>query len=81
MLLMKAKTLLRKIDRIGELDDHEFRAFEFELVSHYRRSEPDQEVIAVEIHRYNRHATQSRARHRLEEIMAMLEHVHDPLIR
>ena len=81
MLLMKAKALLRKIDRIGELDEHEFRNFEFELVSHYRRSEPDQEVIAVEINRHNRHATQPRVRHRLEEIMAMLEHVHDPLIR
>jgi hypothetical protein len=78
---MKATGLLRKIDRIAELDDHEFRDFEFELVSHYRRSEVDQETIAVEVCRQNLSATQPKARRRLDEILAMLEHVHDPLIR
>jgi hypothetical protein len=78
---MKAIALLQKIDRIAELDEHEFHVFEFELVSHYRRTERDQEQIAVEVSRRNRSATQPKARRRLDEIIAMLEHVHDPLIR
>lgn len=81
MVQMKATALLRRIDQIAELDEHEFHDFEFQLVSHYRRSEKDQEKIAVEVTQHNLRATQPKARRRLDEILAMLEHVHDPLIR
>ena len=68
---------IRQIELLGESD---FRRLEFDLVSHYRRHEADQELIAVELSRRNCASSDPVLRSRLGEIMAMLDHVHDPFI-
>jgi hypothetical protein len=68
---------IREIERLGETD---FLRLEFDLVSHYRRHADDQEWIAVELTRKNLAADDEVAKGRVSEIMAMLDHVHDPLI-
>lgn len=69
-----------KIREIEELGDRTFRRLEFDLVSHYRRHAEDQEAIAVELTRKTRSTENPVARDRVDEILAMLDHVHDPMI-
>ena len=72
--------LERQIQEIEELGDRTFRRLEFDLVSHYRRHAEDQEAIAIELTRKNRTTENPVARDRVDEILAMLDHVHDPMI-
>jgi hypothetical protein len=63
------------------LSDEEFHAFEFELVSRYRRFEDEQEAIAIALTRNNISSdTKPLAHERILEILVMLQHVHDPFI-
>jgi hypothetical protein len=68
---------IREIELLGESD---FRRLEFDLVSHYRRNEADQELIAVELSSRSRASSDPVLRSRVGEIIAMLDHVHDPFI-
>ena len=69
------------LDRIEWLPDREFRQFEYGLVAYYRRNEKHQERIAVALQRRTLAPLNMRSRARIDEILAMLDHVHDPLIR
>ena len=69
------------LERVEWLPDREFRQFEYGLVAYYRRNEPEQERIATALMRRSEAPRGARSRHRLDEILAMLEHVHDPMIR
>ena len=69
------------LDRIDWLPDREFRQFEYGLVAYYRRHESEQERIAVALRHRRLKPLDVRSRVRIEEILAMLDHVHDPLIR
>lgn len=85
MILMPAdnvriRRMRRQIDEIELLGESDFLKLEYELVAHYRRFADDQEWIAVELTRKNMAAGTSQARRRVGEILAMLDHVHDPLI-
>lgn len=81
------KTHLADIDRmriqirqIEWLDEQRFHDLEYGVVAHYRRHPEDQEWIAVELTRKNLSTRGAVARKRVDEILAMLDHVHDPLI-
>ena len=69
------------LERIEWLPDREFRQFEYGLVASYRRHEGQQERIAVALQRQLLAPLNVRSRVRIDEILAMLDHVHDPLIR
>lgn len=69
------------LERVEWLPDREFRQFEYGLVAYYRRHEARQESIAVALHRRLAQPLGLRSHARIEEILAMLDHVHDPLIR
>ena len=69
-----------QIRQIEWLDEQHFRDLAYGIVAHYRRHPEDQEWIAVELTRKNVSARGPVARNRVDEILAMLEHVHDPLI-
>lgn len=69
------------LERIEWLADREFRQFEYGLVAYYRRNEAKQERIAVALQRQMLAPLSMRSRARIDEILAMLDHVHDPLIR
>ncbi|MGZ7042739.1 MAG: hypothetical protein ACXVH7_13185 [Thermoanaerobaculia bacterium] len=69
------------LERVELLPDPEFRQFEYGLVAYYRRYEADQERIATALLRRRISPRYARSRQRIEEILAMLEHVHDPMIR
>jgi hypothetical protein len=72
----------RVLERLDRMTDREFRGFQFQLVSRYRLNEDEQEPIAVALTRRNRsEATVSTSRHRADETLSMLEHIHDPFIR
>ena len=77
---MRTTNLRKQIREIERLGDTDFLRLEFDLVSHYRRYADDQEWIAVELTRKNISAGDEVVRERVGEIMAMLDHVHDPLI-
>lgn len=68
---------IRHLELLGELD---FHRLEYELVSHYRRHSDDQEWIAVELTLKNVYSADPVTRSRVDEILAMLDHVHDPFI-
>ena len=70
----------REINEIELLGESDFLKLEYDLVAHYRRFADDQEWIAVELARKNMSVGTSLARQRLTEILAMLDHVHDPFI-
>jgi hypothetical protein len=78
--LMKRVDLMRQqIRNIELLEDTAFRRLRWDVVSHYRRNEADQERIAVEL--VDKSVSSSpRARQRVNEILSMLDHVHDPFI-
>ena len=73
--------MVEALDRVEGLPDREFRQFEYGLVAYYRRHEKEQERIAVALHLRMIRSSNMRSRQRIEEILAMLDHVHDPLIR
>jgi hypothetical protein len=74
-------TQLRKqIRHLEFLGENDFHRLEYELVSHYRRHSDDQEWIAVELTRKNVNSADPVTRSRVDEILAMLDHVHDPFI-
>ena len=78
MRIHNLRKQIRELERLGETD---FLRLEFDLVSHYRRHVDDQEWIAVELTQKNLTASDDHVvRERVGEIMAMLDHVHDPLI-
>jgi hypothetical protein len=69
------------LDRVEWLPDREFRQFEYGLVAYYRRNESEQERIATALLRRDTAARNPRSGRRIDEILAMLAHVHDPMIR
>jgi hypothetical protein len=69
------------LDRIEWLPEGEFRRFQYDLVAYYRRQEAEQERIATALQRRFHSPRNVRSRDRIDEILTMLEHVHDPLIR
>jgi len=75
-----AIALRAELKRIADCNDSEFHDFQVALVSRYRGRPDDQEWIAVELARRSHLTGSSRESARIEEILAMLEHVHDPLI-
>ena len=75
-----AIALRAELKRIADCNDSDFHAFQIALVSRYRVKPDDQEWIAVELARRSHLTGSSRESARIEEILAMLEHVHDPLI-
>ena len=72
--------LLHEIDHIDFLSDSQFRDLELDIVRHYRQNEEDQELIAVTLIRKLLSEPGNRTQDRVNEILAMLAHVHDPLI-
>lgn len=78
--LWPAMVLRATLTRIGDYDDPDFHAFEIALVSHYRARPHDQEWIASELSRRTQLSRSSTESDRIEEVLAMLDHVHDPLI-
>ncbi len=75
------QTMDEMLERVEWLPDREFRQFEYGLVAYYRRNESEQERIATALIRRCAAPRGVRSRQRIEEILVMLEHVHDPLIR
>ena len=72
----------RVLERLDRMSDRDFRGLQLQLVSRYRLNEDEQEPIAVALTRKNR--AQSAAvpsRHRVDDILIMLDHIHDPFIR
>ena len=75
-----AVALRAELKRIADCNESDFHAFQVALVSRYRVRPDDQEWIAVELTRRSHLTGSSRESARIEEILTMLEHVHDPLI-
>jgi len=73
-------TLREKIRDIEELGDRTFRKLEWDLVTRYRRCEDDQEWIARALAEKTMGTGNPKTEERVTEILAMLDHVHDPLI-
>jgi hypothetical protein len=72
----------RVLDRVDRMSDREFRGLQLQLVSRYRLNEEEQEPIAVALTRKNRSQSVAPAsRKRVDEILIMLDHIHDPFIR
>jgi hypothetical protein len=72
----------RVLDRLDRMSDREFRGLQLQLVSRYRLNEDEQEPIAVALNRKNRaEVGASPARRRADDILIMLDHIHDPFIR
>jgi hypothetical protein len=72
--------LQQKIRQFEDLNDSSIRRFAFDLVSHYRRHEQDQEWIAIALTDKATCSGSARVKQRVREILAMLDHVHDPFI-
>jgi hypothetical protein len=77
---MTRNDLYQMIDQVEDLGDSTFRRFQRDVVVHYRRHEEDQESIAIALTDKNVLASDGRARQRVSETLAMLDHVHDPFI-
>lgn len=75
-----AEVLRDSLSRIGEFSDADFRALQWALVNRYRMNPQDQEWIAVELNRPSRAPQTLTSIDRIDETLAMLDHVHDPLI-
>ena len=80
MLLNHLETQLAALDAIGALDAESFHRWEFDLVQRYRRNEDEQEPIAIAVTRRNLADCTPLERDRIEELLAMLDTVHDPFI-
>lgn len=75
-----AGALRATLAQLGDFTDADFREFQWGLVSRYRVTPEDQELIAVELSRPSGTSLSAKSLGRIEEILAMLDHVHDPLI-
>ena len=64
---------------IGVIGDETFRRLEYNLVSLYRHSEKEQEPITTELIRL-KSEPDPKTQQRATEVLAMVDHVHDPLI-
>ena len=76
----ETETLQQQIREIEELGDSTFRRFRWDVVSHYRRHEEDQEQIAIALNDKRVCTSDRHAKDRVREVLAMLDHVHDPFI-
>ena len=76
---MTRTDLYRLIEHVDDLGDSTFRRVQRDIVVHYRRHEEDQESIAIALTDKNI-LSGGRARERVSETLAMLDHVHDPFI-
>ena len=72
--------VLSRIPGISQMGEQEFRQFELTLVRLYRSEERSQEGIAMALMRASLAPTDQLTRERLDEVVAMLQHVHDPFI-
>ena len=77
---MGCKDLQTKIDQVEDFGDSTFRRVQHDIVAHYRRHEKDQEPIAIALTDKGMLTADRRARARVQETLAMLDHVHDPFI-
>lgn len=75
-----AGALRATLAQLGDFTDADFSAFRWALVSRYRVTPEDQELIAVELSRPSGLSLSGKGLDRIDEILAMLDHVHDPLI-
>ena len=70
------------LDRLDRMSDRDFRLLQLNLVSRYRLNEDEQEPIALALTRKNiAQAAAAPSRHRVDDIIIMLDHIHDPFIR
>ena len=76
---MRRNDLHQLIEHVDEVGDSTFRRMQHDIVVHYRRHEEDQEVIAIALADKSI-LSDGRARERVSETLAMLDHVHDPFI-
>lgn len=72
--------IIHRISGISLMSPQVFRDFELALVRLYRADERAQEGIAIALTRANLSEMDVETRARLDEVFAMLQHVHDPLI-
>lgn len=72
--------LLAGVDELDGLDDRSFNEWQFKLVQRYRRNVPEQELIAVSVGRRHGELCDDMTRGRLDELQAMLDSAHDPMI-
>ena len=79
-LCMTRNDLQQMIHQVEDLSDSVFRRFQRDVVVHYRRHAEDQESIAIALTDKNLLTGDGRARERVSETLAMLDHVHDPFI-
>lgn len=77
---MDCKDIEQQIEDVDQLNDSTFRRVQRHIVAHYRRNECDQESIAIALTNKIIRAQDGRTRHRVNETLAMLDHVHDPFI-
>lgn len=71
---------LESLAHLGLLSYDEYRRISNEYVSFYRNSAEHQAPIAVALTRANLSDADDLTRERIDEMLAMLDHVHDPLI-
>lgn len=79
-LCMTRNDLHQLIHHVGNLSDTGFRRLQRDIVVHYRRHAEDQESIAIALNDKSLLTSDGRARERVSETLAMLDHVHDPFI-
>ncbi len=77
---MECIDLQQQIEQVDDFGDSTFRRFQKDVVVHYRRHERDQEPIAVALAGKRVFSADTRTRERVNETLAMLDHVHDPFI-
>ena len=69
------------VEDLETFGDSTFRRVRTNIVSRYRLCEDEQESIAIALTRKSSAAKSHRLHDRLEDIISMLDHVHDPFIR
>jgi hypothetical protein len=69
------------VEDLETFGDSTFRRVRTDIVSRYRLYEEEQESIAIALARKNSAAKSHRLHDRLEDILSMLDHIHDPFIR
>ena len=77
---MDCQDIQRQIEHADEFGDSTFRRVQRSIVVHYRRHEADQEPIALALSDKGIRTSDGRTRQRVNETLAMLDHVHDPFI-
>lgn len=71
---------LESLSRLGAMSYDDYRRLSNAFVSRYRNFAEHQEPIAVALAHANHSAADELTRARIDEMLAMLDHVHDPLI-